>query len=160
MLDDLRNQIDKDVYKNEYFPNKRYYEESIYEEEDDNYSSFPTGEFMDAWDLDTYKNASFLGSKNAVVVISYTSSKISSDPHRSIIHKKGKKGKDVKLYLDKILNVNGYTSSLMVGKGNNRRNVSKLRKPYWDNFIKKIKSKSLISKYMKQEAKNQGITLK
>lgn len=160
LLDDLRDQIDKDVYKNEYYPNKQYYEESIYQEEDDDYSSFPTGEFMDAWELDTYKNATFLKVKGSVISISYDPSNMSADPHRSIVHKKRRKGKDMRLLLGRILNVNGYTSSLMVGKGGSRRHVSKLRKPYWDNFIKKIKSKSLISKYMKQESKKLGITLK
>lgn len=152
LLNDLRDQIDMDVYKHEYYPNKRYYTESIYQEEDDDYSSFPTGEFMDAW-----KTSSKKRERVSIIEISYDASRMSKRAHQSIVT-----GQDVRLYLNKILNVDGFTSSLEVGSLENGtlRPVSKIRKPYWDNFIKKIKSKSLISKYMKQEAKNQGITLK
>lgn len=152
LLDDLREQISKDTYKYDYYPNKRYYTKSIYQEDDDNYSSFPTGEFIEAWKVTKGKNK-----KDSIIQIKYDAKRMSRVAHRSIVD-----NRDARWYLDRILNVDGYTSPLMVGsfEEGTIRPVSKLRKPYWDNFIKKIKSKSLISKYMKQEAKKLGITLK
>lgn len=155
LLEDLQEQIENDVYFYDYFPNMRYHGVNSWDEE---YGfAQPTFDFLEAWKVVSSKLQ-----KNSLIEIKYDAKNMSTKAHKSIVTKK-----NMKWQLNKILNVDGYTSGLMVGSIGNEemgikptiRNVSKLRKPYWNNFIKKIKSKSLISKYMKQEAKKLGVNL-
>lgn len=162
LLYDLEEQIKKDIYLNDYFPNMRYYGVEM---EDEEYGEAqPSLEFLYAWSSKTIKSGRYKNS--STIEIKYDPSEMTKKFHKSITD-----GRDVRKWLHKILNVDGYTSSLMAGqpeqidelgkiiKPSTLRPVSKLRKPYWNNFIKKIKSKSLISKYMKQEAKKLGVNL-
>lgn len=144
VVDELKNQIFKDTYFNEYYPNKVYASGSY------GFAS-PTFAFLNSW-----KSISMTRGSSPFVKIYY-------DPKRNDLHTSYVTGEYVTEYMDEILNVDGYTSGLMtqfVREGETPRYVSKRRKPYWDNFEKRMTGGGVMRKIIKQKAKENGINLK
>lgn len=116
LLDKLVQQIKKDVYGK--VPNKWYTKGS----------GKPTFEFLNAWEWTKLKKTS----NQFIRELYFNRSTLVSDPngwiHRSNVYGWGSSVE----YIEKILNVSGFTSSLEMFHV-----PSAIRKPYWDNFIEK-----------------------
>lgn len=157
LLDELSEQILKDTYNADYMPNMVYYGGKY---GDDNYGFYePTYEFLEAWNKTI--NASKAKNESSIS-IGYNPKALSAKPHRSIVT-----GKDVRKNLANMLDVEGYTSSLEVGSMGNPemgieatiRNVSKYRRPYWKNFMNKLRKRGLMRKLIQQSAKEEKLKL-
>ena len=70
-------------------------------------------------------------------------------------------------YIADILNVDGFTSYLQFGRPPGKfshndpgtlRHVSKMRKPYWDNFMREMRGGS-VRKWIKEKAQRQGLNI-
>ena len=133
LLSKLEKRIEKDTYKVEKQANTVYKRRN---------------EFIKAWKVSIAKN---ITPKSSQLSILYDSSKIDVVHHKSIV-----KGEifDVSLF-DEMLNIDGYTSSLMTPK--QKRHVSKLRKPYWDRFINNDVKRGGLKRLIVQRAKEQGL---
>jgi replication initiation and membrane attachment protein DnaB len=136
LLQRLEKRIQKDVYDVEKTPN------TVYERRN---------EFIKAWKKSIAKN---INSKTSQITISYDPSKIDIDHHKSIV--KGKTPFKVELF-DKMLNVDGYTSSLMTPSG--KRHVSKLRRLYWNRFINNDVKRGSLKRLIVQRAKEEGMNV-
>lgn len=146
MLKALKDQIISDTYRNEYFPNVFYHDGT----------GHPTGEFLESWDTRDIRKTM----KSVTGEIFFNPSKLSIDKsswlHGSLV----RGGTDARKNLADILNLaymgytDGWTSGLMAGNG---RHFSKLRKPYWDNFMRKMFDEGQIDKWMRQEMKAIGL---
>jgi len=158
MEGELKNQIEKDTYQADYFPNIQYYgKTSMDDDGSGQLDAYPTFEFLDAWK----KNAGVdPTSGRPSVSIEFDPNKLSAMPHRAL-----KGGHDVRKNLADILNLAyegyepGYTSGLMVGRPEGTiasddpgtmRNVSKFRRPFWTNFIKRMTTGGIIRKLIKE----------
>ena len=158
-MGDLDDIIMKDVYLNDYFPNIRYYGGSFYDEEVLRGTYEPTWQFREAW-----KKTISSESEKTSLSIFYDPNYIEKDAHKSILN-----DRDISQWLDRILNVDGYTSELEFGRPpgtldandpGTLRHVSKLRKPYWDNFLVKMVREGKIREWLKQELKSQGLDVR
>jgi hypothetical protein len=136
VLNLLKEHIYRDVYRLEYFPNKIYHGTS-YEDKmgggKSTFHSYPTFQFLDAWKLSDMKNVV----NGSVKELFYDWSGMDFDAE-TWLH--GSKWGDARENLAEILNVYGYTSSLMVSSvvGHyvpNDRPFSKLRAPYYELFL-------------------------
>ena len=105
MMEDLQEQIKKDVYMNDYFPNIQYYG-GDYSEYGEQPEAYPTFEFLYAWDLGINKKGD-----SPSIEIKFDSKVLSKKPHRSLTNPSF----DPRKYLAEILNVDGVTSGLQVG---------------------------------------------
>lgn len=159
MLNQLQEQILKDVYYYDYFPNMQYYGGEGEGYGDPSYGWHePTFEFLEAWVKETIKARK--GGESSI--------SIKFDPKMltKSVHKSLEDGRDVRRYLAQILNVDGYTSGMTVGSIGNPergiedtvRNVSKLRRPYWNRFVAKMK-KGTFRNIIKKQAAAKGIKL-
>ena len=158
MLGRLDEIIVRDVYTYDYFPNIRYWGLTKFDVEDNAgfLAAQPTFQFRDAWRKE-------IGTGNpASVSIKFDSSQIGKE-HNSIIEPK----RDVSEYIADILNVDRFTSDLQFGRPPGKfshndpgtlRHVSKMRKPYWDNFMREMRGGS-VRKWIKEKAQRQGLNI-
>lgn len=153
-LERLDEIILRDVYTYDYFPNIRYYG-GFAGGANEGFEQ-PTFEFRYAWEK--FIEAKMGGTSE--LSIKYDSSQVGS-AHNSIVT-----GTNVSKYLAQILNVDGFTSGLMVGipagvlsssDAGTQRNVSKYRQPYWTNFMKEMSQGRKIRNWLKAELKSQGL---
>lgn len=160
-LEELRNQIEKDVYGGIPTYNQQYYGGKY----GDDMAGFhePTYEFLDAWNFRTAKNMG-----NPKITLYFVPSSLDKKAHKSLVD-----GSDPRKNLADILNNaysgygDGYTSSLAVGGGIDGMTgaeipptmVSKFRKPYWTRFLKRLTKDGLMRKLIKEEAKKIGLDL-
>lgn len=164
MMDELERQIMKDVYEHDYFPNLDYLGGRTGLDENTN-EAMPSFEFLNAWT----KNALKQSLTSVSGGFGYDPSKMS---HSGWQHGSVKTGQSVIENMADILNLaymgykEGYTSGLEVGspaeegiKGDTLRPLSKLRRPYWENFIAKMFDQGYIEKWIREEAKKQGFPL-
>ena len=148
MIEELKVQIFKDTYTvpftQEYkhpLPNKRYHKGS----------KMPTFQFLNAWKSKVSRG------NTPNITIEYSPDGIFQEGvHDSIVD-----GLDTTNDLDKILNVDGFTSSLSVGafEEGTMRHVSKKRRKYWDRYVDRMR-KGVVRQLIKETAKQQGLNLK
>jgi hypothetical protein len=142
MLEELKKQINKDVYTE---PNVVYNR---------------TGDFLKAWNYRVLKNKG-----NPKLKVYFVPSALNKKAHQSIVDES-----DPRVNLAEILNLAymsensdelnetpGWTSGLMTGDG--VTHVSHFRRPYWTRFVNKMTRRDGIRKLIKEKAKNAGINL-
>ena len=136
VLELLRRQIETDVFTT---PNT-WYER--------------TGQFENAWKWGSIERVV----NGLVREMSYDSKSVGYEDG-TWTH--GNPGQSASENLADILNLawngyrDGYTSSLMFG----RRHFSHKRKPYWDNFIKKLFDRKELKKMFSEELRSQGLNI-
>lgn len=159
MLVRLDEIIVRDVYTYDYYPNIRYWGLTKFDAEEGNgiTGAKPTFQFRRAWKKD---NAST--TETPSVGIKFDQSEIGSE-HNSII-----KRTSMAPFIAEILNVDGYTSELQFGippgtrsstDPGSLRHVSKIRQPYWDNFVKEMR-RGRVRKWLKEAALAKGLDVK
>jgi hypothetical protein len=134
MLNDLKERIWEDTYMP--LPNIWYY----------NDTKTPTSQFKNAFKFDDIQQ----NLNEVVTELFYDWASMSYDPE-TYLHG-SPSGGDMREQLAEILNVDGTTGF-----------SSKMRKPYWDNFIKEMFDEGGLEKlfdmYMKDEFKKVGLTI-
>lgn len=144
VLEKLQDNILRYTYSYEYYPNMWYYD---YDRKEDDDAGTPTFEFYYAWKWKAMKKLV----DTRISELFYDYSKMRED-EATWLHASTFAGKAAENLMD-ILNVDGYTSSLMSGS----RHFSKLRKPYWDLFIESMFAGGEITQMFDKEFKKLGI---
>jgi hypothetical protein len=134
----LEDYIKMFTYRFEYYPNSVYH----------NKSHEPTYEFLRAWKWSKIRKEV----KSMFMEMQYDSSDMRYDP-KTWLH--GSYSGDARENLADILNVTGYTSSLMAPSGT--RLLSKLRMPYWDLYIEALFSRGKLNQMFDKEFRRFGI---
>lgn len=150
VLDALKQHIYKDTYKFEYWPNRMYHSRGAGD-------GYPTFQFLDAWKLSEMKRTV----SGAVKELFYDYSGMDFEAE-SWLH--GSRWGDARENLAEILNVAGYTSSLMVSSvvGHyvpNDRPFSKFRAPYYDLFITDMFAKGELQSIFVEEFAEMGFII-
>lgn len=130
ILKKLQDNIWRDTYMSDYYPNVEYY----------GGSGKPTGQFVSAFQWSRI----FYSIKKLTRELYYDPSDMKYDPD-TYLHG-SKVGGDARESLADILNVDGYTSSWNWKK----------RKPYWDNTIRELFEGKIIEKEFQKALKQYG----
>ena len=142
---ELQQQIMQDTYSP--LPNKEYFGETFNSE---GYgSAYPTWEFYYAWKKRTKKG---VGTNPGSIEIYYDPSNFTEGVHDDF------DGNNMKDELPSMLNQDGWVGSTVAGFNGGLHDVGKNRKPYWKNFIEKMKG-GIVRNLIKQKASENGIKL-